>query len=279
MRILVTGSEGFIGSTLTNQLEDKIIPFKSSRRIPSIDEFLKILEDIDVIIHLAGGGGNKKCIKDPMATIGDNILFTRNLIYAAKKNVVSQVIFASSIAIYTTFKKRNNPLKEHREPKPDDFYGSIKWCCEEIVKDIPYTILRLPNVYGIGTGNNLKSGGFINKVCLKVKHNKLITINNKSQSMDFVSVYDVVKAIKKSLLNKNVINETINIGSGSATSLLSIAEMINVMMNNSVKIIVKDEKVYANRYLDISKANKTLKWEPETNMQNEINRLLKNYDC
>lgn len=278
MNILITGAKGYIGSTLVDYLGHKAIPFESRNRVPKVDEFVKILNGLDVVINLAGGGGNKRCHENPQKAIADNILFTNNLILAAKEQIISQFIFISTIAVYTSFAERENPFNEDMVAEPDDFYGSIKWCCEEMVKCVPYTILRLANVYGYGSGKNLQSGGFINNVCLDIKQSKVITINNESIAMDFVSVNDVVKAIKNAILNEHAINQIINVGSGFCMPIIRIAEMIKNLSKNNIEIKVGNEKVFSNRYLDNAKAKKILNWQPEQNLTIEILQLLHTND-
>ncbi len=277
MNILLTGGNGFIGSVVKERLDRRynVVCYARETHVPPVDILTKLMKDCTVVIHLAGGGGHKECETHPKEAIDNNILLTSRLVSAAWQCKVKQFIFSSSIAAYTTNTVGQNPLYEDYIPMPDDTYGMLKICCEEIVKLVPYTILRFANAYGFGTGKNQEKGGFINNVCKKAKETRKIMLSSSTLQMDFVHVNDIAHAIGKTIGNTAAINQTINIGSGHATSLLDVVEIIKKNVGFPIDIVVEEKPTYATRWMDVHKAHELLQWTPSISLQEGIIELLK----
>lgn len=169
MRILITGSNGFLGSHLTHffsQTQDQV--FATSRgpcrdkNIPqsveyfemditdkeSVDHFVQEISP-DVIIHNAAMSKPNDCHFNREACLQINVEATKYLMEAAEsliKNKKIHFIFLSTDFVFG----ENGPHAEGDTPGPLNFYGESKLMAEKIVSNasIPYAIVRPVFIYG-----------------------------------------------------------------------------------------------------------------------------------
>ncbi len=224
MKILVTGSAGFIGSNLTNKL------ISLGHKVVGIDNFsngnedfvnLKsIIERVDirdtdgvkevflkhspeVVFHLAAQIDLRKSIEDPKSDYEINVLGSKNIIEASKNHRVKKIIFSSSAAVYGD--NSNLPIKETEPLSPQSQYGNSKSEVENLLKILSNTsgirsvVLRYSNVYGPRQGSK-GEGGVVAVFCKRINSNKpLVVFGSGEQTRDFIYVDDVVMANIKAM--------------------------------------------------------------------------------
>ena len=107
--VLVTGSKGFLGSFLVKELE-KLCPKKiitpSSKELDLRENSncKKIVQDVDIVFHLAGNGGGIGFMRENPADIFyDNILMSTQLIHEAKEAKVEKFIALGTVCSYPKF--------------------------------------------------------------------------------------------------------------------------------------------------------------------------------
>ena len=116
--ILITGSAGFIGSCLVNELiksekvigiddlsgsEKNFIKHKNYKFIKGDcgdKNILNKLKSIKIIIHLAGQSSGEKSFEDPLDDFKKNTISTLNLLDFARKTKCKQFVYASSMSVY-----------------------------------------------------------------------------------------------------------------------------------------------------------------------------------
>jgi len=123
MKILITGSKGFVGNALTNELKKRnhtVHDFDISKGHNILDKLglLAAMEGVDCTIHLAAAlEGTKENIRRV------NIEGTRNVVHSAIAQKVKKLVFMSSTAVYGF---TNGAVHEESEINPENEYEKSK---------------------------------------------------------------------------------------------------------------------------------------------------------
>lgn len=304
-KILITGGAGFIGSSLILNLQDKhkIICLDRDDKYSQLKKFInsnvklvrgditnealldKLVKECNIIIHLAGGGGNSACVRDPIWAVNTHILGTHLQLKKALKYKVKKFIFASSQSVYTTFHKRTPPLKEEMRLEPDDFYGTLKKIAEDLINSsgINYFTLRLANVYGNSEVYPIREGGAINNfIRSALNKEKLQIYGSGKQGIDYVHLKDIIRAFI-SVLKANYRSKIYNVGSGKLIQIEEIAKIINDILKDKFrqevkikKIAVPPDKIWPDRLMSIKKIKKELGWSPKVSLKAGIEEMIIN---
>jgi len=237
------------------------------------------MKDVDIVIHLKGGGGNKLCLADPAKAVKIHIIGTNYLVDEAIRSKVSLFIYASTHYVYPTNINKDLIFTENSEIIPDSFYGNLKSVAEHYIKErMPYIILRLANIYGYGIGINTKWGGVINKLLKQSLTSSEITLTgNVAQLMNFIHVNDVTNAIR-CIINSKYKNKTYNVCSTKGARLDGIA---NIIADSSKKLNKKmiiinhklndvESSTLPNRFLSNRKITSDLDWSPKIGLSEGI---------
>ncbi len=234
MNILLTGSNGFIGSNLKNYLTEKYNLLTPVRYELDLTNSNKVFEyfnnnNIDFIIHCASIGGVRG-VEDKNNTKENNLLMVNNLIKF--KNINARIILFGSGAMYD--KQRN--LKKVKEDEigkyyPGDLYGQSKVEIAELVKkrdDI--TCLNIFACYGY----NEKLTRFPSYAINCVLKNEPIKINQNAV-FDYLFIEDLEKIVNYFIKN-NPNDKIINVTPDESISLYEMAKIINSFKGNKNKI-------------------------------------------
>lgn len=310
LKLLVTGGGGFIGSALLVSLShaNEILCLDHGRKYPqlqtrmqdnvrlvkgditNIDLIDELMQDVDVVVHLAGGGGNTACTRNPANAVMTYIYGTHLLLQKAKEYNVKRFIFASTQSVYSTFKKREKPLREDLELVPDDLYGALKAAAEYEIRDsmVDYVILRFANVYGYGSGlfGAAELGGAIGNFIKAAYEGSDITIfGTGEQKIDYVHISDVCRGIEMVLENTSINNEIFNIGSGHLHSIEEIAKIVagvgEEMYKRNVnikKVAAPQGKIWPDRLMPIEKLKQQLNWCPSISLKKGISEMIEKYE-
>ena len=306
MKILVTGGGGFLGSILIEKLkhDHHIICLDHGRNYRLLDKYFgkkvtlvkgdasnkKLLKsqikDTDIIIHLAGVAGERRCLKNPLKSNISNIYSTYAIADIAKDYNIKKIILSSSYWVYSTYIKRKMPLTEESELNTDSIYGSQKVLSEMIIKDskVPYIIFRISNLYGYGTGVGSQWEGTVTKFIRSAFSGQPLTVyGDGKQKTDLIYVDDVAEAIKR-ILSLKVQNEVFNIGSGQPVSILDIANIIkkNFKQNyktnvNFRKVKAPPGKIWPNKWMSVKKVRRLIIDYPFLGLEEGIYRSIKDF--
>lgn len=303
MKILITGSKGFIGSNLTNRLKDKYTVIghgKTGASMSNTSDFFTVdidskshwkecLSGISTIIHLAAVAHNKS--NDPNFINEVNINGTINLAQQAVGNGVKRFIFISSIGVLgnrtSTFFDENSMVSPHSD------YAISKLKAEEgllkIAKKtgLEVVIIRPVLVYGTGApGNFSQLLNLVNKVPMlpfALCHNKrsFISVDNL---VDFISVCITHPKAKGEMFcisdgaDVSIREFTNGIAKGLNKRLIqlpipvSIFKLLGKVTGKSVQI----EQLIGDLQINSSKARELLDWTPPVTMTETFSKLTNN---
>jgi len=276
-RAIVTGSSGFIGSVLLEELLregmiaaglDKVL----GHDIRDREELARIPQGADYVFHMAVLPINP-CTQNMRLCIETNAIGTLNVVEAALACGVKKIIYSSTSAVYGNMDDARI-VDESRPCNPNSMYGITKLVGELIVKNsgVPYIILRYMNVYGIG-----QKSGLIPTLLHCVKNNIPPTIDGDGQqAFDFVHVRDIVHA-NILATNSNMENETFNIGGDNE---ITVSEVVKAVLESAASKLVPvhrpgDSKV--RRVGSSAKARKLLGYAPSVDFNTEIKEMVHEY--
>lgn len=234
MKILVTGSSGFVGTHLENLLKDKheIIPFdlKVGRDIRNSEALDKFMLGVDAVIHLAALVVGPESWERPNEYFETNGVGTLNVVLSAIKNKVKRIIVASSAAIY------GEPLNP---------YGASKRWAEEVSetyrKQIETFVVRPFNIYG--QGQNPAYGYAIHSFANGIKENGKISIfGDGNQTRDFISVKDVTQTMELLLTCKVIPDKPIDLGTGKEISINDLAKLEGKILKKSFDVLYNEKR-------------------------------------
>lgn len=158
-KILITGSNSYVGTSFTNYLK---VHYPNDYDIKEIsvqgDEWkLHDFSKYDVILHVAGIAHVSTDPKMEDLYYKVNRDLTIEIAKKAKKEKVKQFIFMSSMIIFG--RPKNGVVTIDTKPNPENFYGRSKLEAEEGLreqesKEFKVAILRPPMIYGPGSKGN-----------------------------------------------------------------------------------------------------------------------------
>ena len=254
--ILITGSDGFIGSHLTEMLVkhgakvkalvqynsfnywgwledvdclDKIEVLTGDVRDPHFCRH--ITEGVDTIFHLAALIAIPYSYIAPDSYIDTNIKGTLNICQAALENNCRRVIHTSTSEVYGT--AQYVPIDEKHPLQPQSPYSASKIGADAIAMSfytafaLPLTIARPFNTYGPRQSARAVIPTIITQIASGKKEIKL---GDSTPTRDFSYVEDTCLGIIALAECDKAIGEVVNIGSNYEISIGDIFKMINEMM-------------------------------------------------
>lgn len=239
MRILLTGSGGFIGKNLKSYLKDKyelLTPRSYELDLINTDAVAKYFKenDIDFVIH-CGSVGGARGVQDRDTTIEDNLAMVDNIL--ANKKTATQVILFGSGAMYD--KSRNlHKVKESQigEIIPNDLYGKSKLLIAEKIKNRKDVLmLNIFACYGYGE----KESRFPSYAIYKAIQGEDILIN-QNVNFDYLFVEDMAKIVEHFIITEPK-NNIINITPSKSSSLKEIAEIVQSYSQKNINIKILNE--------------------------------------
>jgi len=305
MKILVTGSSGFIGSHLVEYLVEKgykVVAFDRynsnssygwlensiyKKKIKFIlgdirdyDSVNKAMKGCHCVMHLAALIGIPYSYISPTAYLKTNVEGTLNVLESAKNLRLKQVIVTSTSEVYGTAIKKK--LSEKSELKAQSPYAASKIAADQLSLSyyrsfgLPVKIIRPFNTYGPRQSARAVIPTIITQALLKNK----IKIGNLDATRDFLYVEDLCSAYEKILKSNKFLGEVINVGVDSEISIkkliLKIAKILKVELIPVVeKQRVRPQKSEVFRLkCDNKKIKKMTNWKPKYQLDEGLKKLI-----
>ena len=303
--ILVTGGAGFLGSHLCDRLierGDDVICldnfFTGSKRNiqhlvgnPSFelvrhDVVFPYFCEVDQVYNLACPASPEAYQYNPIKTIKTSTIGTVNVLGIAKQ-CKARILHASTSEVY------GDP---EQHPQTEDYWGHVnpigpRSCYDEgkriaeslmmnyhIAHGVDTRIIRIFNTYGPRMDPN--DGRVVSNFITQALKNEPLTVyGDGSQTRSFCFVSDLIAGMM-ALMDQDTEIGPVNIGNPVENTMLELAEaVLKAVPNSKSKITheplpVDDPK---KRCPDISKAKKTLSWEPKVALAEGLKETTKYY--
>lgn len=292
-KILVTGSEGFIGSHLVESLLQNnysvkaLVLYNSFNSIGWLKNikhknleiclgdirdhaFLSnIFDDIEIVFNLAALIGIPYSYLAPGSYIETNIKGTINLLDISLKKKIKHFIQVSTSEVYGTAQKI--PMDESHPLVPQSPYSASKISSDSIALSyflsfgLPVTIARPFNTFGPRQSSRAIIPTLINQ-CL---FSDEILVGEIKTTRDFNYVFDMVRAFILILKNrKKIIGETLNIGTGNETSVSEVIKILQNLVGVDLKVSTEKTRIRPKKSevfrlcADSSKFRDLVGWKP-----------------
>jgi len=247
MKIVVTGSEGFIGTHVRRLLPEDAevvrIDMMEERvhgaEEPDFEVFTEPsawayeeCKDADVLIHLAAQVGVADSMTDTDRYVLENTADTAALLadIATLSSPPRRIVVASSMSIYGD-PLTSTPITEDHAVLPVSVYGLTKFDQERLAimygeqMGVPVTALRFFNVYGPGQAVSNPYTGVLAIFANALLAGEAPTVfEDGLQTRDFVYVEDVAKAVVTAALTD--VPGVFNISTGTPTTILDVATLL-----------------------------------------------------
>jgi len=285
--ILITGSEGFIGTHLLRELiiKNKVIGInnKSDKKIknysPIKKDILKLSSNnikshLDGIIHLAAISNVEFCNKYPLRCNTVNVLGTLKVLEIARKKDCP-LVFMSTSHVYGI--PQQIPINEEHPKHPMSIYSTSKLeaeiLCEGYAKTygMDISIMRLFSVYGPNSPSHLVTSRIISQL-----RNKTISLGNVKSKRDFIYIDDVINAITI-ILNKSKGFNIFNVGTGKSYSILEVCNILKKLTGSNAIVKPSSNKLRnsdAKEIVSDSSKIQKLGWHPSIKLEKGLKMTL-----
>lgn len=275
-KILITGSGGFIGSHLAEDLlrrKSRVIGLSIDPRkihgmtqmYGDIKKITSIPNDVTCIVHLAALTDVDYCQKHTKECFDTNVMGTQNMLEIARK-CDSKFIFASTSQVFGIPKKL--PISENAELHPSSIYATSKAAgellCETYAKSygLDIVVMRSFSIYGPRSPPYLVTS----KIITQIINDNPVHLGNLSPKRDFLYVSDVISAYEL-LIRKNLKGfSKFNVGYGKSFSIHNICKKL-IRISKKKVVVKSDKKLFRrseipNLVCDASSMKK-LGWKPK----------------
>jgi UDP-glucose 4-epimerase len=253
----------------------------------------ELVDQCDVIYHLAAAVGVKLIVESPVRTIETNVRGTEVVLELANKKK-KKVILASTSEVYGKASKvpfsENDDLVMGPTVKGRWAYACSKALDEFLAvaywkeKKLPVIVVRLFNT--VGPRQAAQYGMVLPTFVKQALARKPITVfGDGKQSRSFTYVADVVDALIRLADCDRAVGEVFNIGNGREVSIESLAQKVKAAANSESEIeYVPYHQAYGEgfedmprRVPDISKIGSYVGWEPQVQLDEMIRRVIDYY--
>lgn len=276
-KVLVTGTDGFIGTHLSKLLtENGFNTVDSDSRghhkpldVTNLGQLASTCEDVNAVIHLAGKTSIKSSLRDPYRTYYINYVGALNLLEASRLRGVKRLI---NVSTYVYGQPRHIPINEKHRINPHTPYNKSKLLAEKLCQfyssdfGIDIVTLRPFQIYGPGA----RPESFIPSVIQQIAERGEVSLNGKNVRRDFLFVYDFSVLIVAILNDFPNGYNAYNVGYGKSYTLEKIVKILAKLMNKKIKITY-DEAAPSpsgtNILADITKVSDAFDWKPKVTIE------------
>ena len=306
--VLVTGSEGFIGSHLVEALValgarvTALVKNNFQHNLGFIDEFkpeiaakIKIrfadLNDCEavkeavsgntIVFNLAAEISIPYSYANPRTFLHTNVIGTFNILSACREAKIERFIQMSTSEVYGTPDK--TPIKEDQMLKGQSPYSASKIAAEKLVEsfycsyNLPAVIVRAFNTYGPRQSARAIIPAVITQALFKNK----VFIGNTKPTRDFNFVTDTVDGLIKVAECSKLIGDVVNIGTGKEVSIGELIKKIILLTGSNAKPVQETKRFRPSQSevmrvcADNAKVKKYTNWRPLVDLDRGLEKTIR----
>ena len=309
--LLVTGGAGFIGSNFINFIHKRYPNYKIllldaltyAGNLDNIDSSLKsngnfqfhhgnithpdivnkLVSEANIVVHFAAESHVTRSIYDNAIFFETDVIGTQVVANAIVNNPVELFVHISSSEVYGT--ALTDPMDEKHPLNPMSPYAAAKAGADRLIYsyvktyELPAVIIRPFNNYGPCQHLEKAIPNFI----VSALQNQPLTIHgNGESSRDWMFVEDTCEGLDRVLHAEGdrVIGKTINLGTGTDTSVVEIARRILRLMNKPESLLkfIEDRPGQVTRHISsVSKSLEYLNWQSKIDLDEGLKHTIKFY--
>ena len=307
-KVLVTGSDGFIGSHLVEELIRQGFKVKafcfynsfnswgwldglSQQVLQNIEVFsgdvrdpngVRVaMEGCDVVYHLAALIAIPYSYHSPDSYVDTNVKGTLNVLQAAKDLNIERVLVTSTSEIYGT--AQYVPIDEKHPKQPQSPYSATKIGADSIADsfyrsfDMPITIVRPFNTYGPRQSARAIIPTVISQLLNGFEEIKL---GDLTPTRDLLFVKDTVKGFIEIAKADSLIGHECNIATNSEVSMQKVADTLIELINPTAVIIKDSDRLRPQKsevfrlFGDNTKIINNTKWQVEYTLEEGLQETI-----
>jgi nucleoside-diphosphate-sugar epimerase len=316
MKILITGSSGFLGNALQIELKKRGFLYRCITRqdksflknklqneenffvedINSHTDWSKPLYNIKCVIHCAARAHiiNEKEVDSLAAYRKINVEGTRNLAEQASIAGVKRLVFISSIGVNGPFTGNSTFFSHNDYPVPVDNYAISKLEAEQALKEVSaktgleVVIIRPPSIYGPGVkGNFLRLLNLIN-------YGLPLPFGRINNLRSYIGLDNLVDFIICCMEHPKASGQIFLVSDGVDLSTRDLIKKISIIMKKNIfffpvpifllrflsYIIGKHkdlERLVNSLQIDYSWSTKILGWSPPKSLEHGLIKMTESY--
>ena len=308
MRILITGSAGFIGSHVVEEFLEHgyavkaLVHYNSDSYLGNLRYLdpkrwgrqldivfgdvrdarlmLETARDCDAIVHLAALIGIPYSYVAPQSYLATNVNGSLNVLEAARELSLRRVVVTSTSEVYGT--ALYSPIDELHPLQAQSPYSASKISADKLAESyyrsfgVPAVILRPFNTYGPRQSARAIIPTILSQL---LAGRPKLALGSLSPKRDLVFVKDTARAFRLALEAKDIESETIHCGTGEAVSIGQLAELCMEVTGRKVEIVeevarVRPEKSEVGLLLaNSAKAKRMLGWTPTVSLRKGLEHV------
>ena len=300
--MLVTGGEGFIGSTLVDHLLQlgaevrayvHYKPYGSAGYLAGREDDVEILAgDVrdgervsdavagcDTVFHLAALIGIPYSYVAPESYIQTNVVGTYNVVNACRRHGTRRMVHTSTSETYGT--ALTAPISEEHPLQPQSPYSASKIGADMMALsfkhsfDVPVAVIRPFNTYGPRQSARAVIPTILSQLHAGASEIKL---GSTTPTRDFNYVDDTARGFMAVAESDRALGHVVNVGSGREISIGDLADLLISVSGADAKVVTDESRVRpgdseVERLLcDNSRAREWCGWEPQVSLEEGLRR-------
>ncbi|WP_173864728.1 SDR family NAD(P)-dependent oxidoreductase [Streptomyces roseifaciens] len=303
--VLVTGAEGFIGSTLVDLLVERgarvrvLVHYKPYAERGHLARYLgpgspvetlagdvrdagRVMDAVagcDTVFHLAALIGIPYSYASPEAYVQTNVAGTENVAAACRRHGVRRMVHTSTSEVYGT--ALTAPISEEHPLQPQSPYSASKIGADMLALsyahsfELPVTVVRPFNTYG-----PRQSARAVIPTILAQLHSgaEEIRLGSTSPTRDFTYVTDTAEGFLALADCDRAVGHAVNLGTGREISIGDLAESLVRASGRDAKVVVDPSRLRpagseVERLLsDNTRAREWAGWQPRVGLEEGLAR-------